>query len=286
METVHQKFGNWEIECMSDDGGRISVLKYKDANLLTNSPSVFRIPVKDYGEYETRPVFGYDDCFPSVSSCEHPTLGFQIKDHGDLCWLGWQVEVQENKLICSTVYDKFRIQFNRTLEFRGNVLIWKFDIVNLEKKHFEFLHVVHPLMPLNEIVKIELPNFKNASKRASSEKSVGQNATELNSYLLNIQTGNFEMLYLNNVQEGKVILHFKNGIKLQMDYDSILFPTLGIWWNNSGYPEEPGIERCECAFEPIPGTGDNLKTTFNDQQFLIVGPGKTFSWDFTWIVDN
>ena len=286
MDVVHQIFGNWETECMPLDGGRISALRYKGFNLLTCPSSVFEIPENDYGEYETRPVYGYDDCFPSVNSCEHPTLGFQIRDHGDLCWLKWQAEVRVNILHCYTLYDKFGIQFNRTLEFKKNTCKWKFDIVNLDERKFEFLHVVHPLMPLSEIAGIELPNFENARITESFEKGADFNLTGLSTFLMNIEPGNFEMLYLRNFREGKVVLHFKNGMKLQIMYNPSLFPTFGIWWNNSGYPEEPGLERCECAFEPIPGISDDLMKTYNAQQFLIVEPGKTFSWEYTWLMES
>lgn len=280
--ALSQHFGKWYVECIPNDGGRISSLRYDDHDLLTPPPPIFRPPVKDYGEYETRPVYGYDDCFPSVSSCKHPVLDYYIRDHGDLCWRSWQAGIGDNKLICSAEYDKTEVRFIRTLEFKDNMLIWKFDITNLSKKHFDFLHVVHPLIPLNDIARIEMPDFKNIKGITNSGEIEFYDSGALNTYLLNIHSGDFDMLFLQNIQKGNIILNLKNGIRLQMEYPANIFPTLGIWWNNSGYPAEKGIERCECAFEPVPGIDSDLGSSFDKGVFLTVVPGKTFSWEFLW----
>ncbi len=94
------KFGRWMIEYDLDNGARLNRLCFDKFDLLTTNPENFRPPSEDYGEYETRPVFGYDDCFPSVDQCNYPGMDWKIPDHGELCWLKWNVEAQGNRLIC------------------------------------------------------------------------------------------------------------------------------------------------------------------------------------------
>ena len=53
MKTIRTKSGNWYIEIIPDDGGRISVLKYDGYDLLTASPLSFSAPEKFYGDFET-----------------------------------------------------------------------------------------------------------------------------------------------------------------------------------------------------------------------------------------
>lgn len=286
MEKNQIQFGQWEVACFPDDGARISILKYNGFDLLTGPPSVFRSPSSDYGEYELRPVYGYDDCFPSVSACTHPTKGFSIRDHGDVCWQKWQVETQKNQLICKTGLYQEKIKFIRRMIFEKNSLDWKFEIINNSSECFEFLHVVHPLMPLKEIAWINLPEFENIYEEAHSRTLKVNSSEKLNEHLLNINSGDFEMLFLNKTNDGNLTIQFKNNLKLNMLWDSRQFPTLGIWWNNNGYPVENGIKRNECAFEPVPGNNSNLLSTYKEGKYLSVLSKQTFQWTFQWkIID-
>jgi len=90
------------------------------------------------------------------------------------------------------------------------------------------------------------------------------------------------MLLLKDIDAGSVKLGLQNNLNLQMTFDNKLFPTLGIWWNNRGYPEEAGLRRAECAFEPIPGASSNLFKSYNDGVCLAVEPGKSMHWEIVW----
>ena len=91
------------------------------------------------------------------------------------------------------------------------------------------------------------------------------------------------MLILKEITDGFVKLKFSNGLKLEIRFDHILFPTLGIWWNNKGYPEG-GQLRTECAFEPIPGTCSDLSKSFRDGVYLSVAPGEKLYWEVIWTI--
>jgi hypothetical protein len=58
--------GRWTLDCSLADGARIGRLQFDGIDLLTRAPAAFRPPAGDYGDYELRPVYGYDDCFPTV----------------------------------------------------------------------------------------------------------------------------------------------------------------------------------------------------------------------------
>jgi hypothetical protein len=70
---------------------------------------------------------------------------------------------------------------------------------------------------------------------------------------------------------------------LKIGFDHRVFPTLGIWWNNGGYPEG-GRLRTECAFEPIPGSCSDLSKSFDDGVYLSVDQGKPLVWEITWTI--
>lgn len=286
-KSINLKSGKWEVECIPEDGGRISKLLYNNKNLLTTSPESFRPPEKDYGEYEKRPVYGYDDCFPSVSECVHPVLNYPIRDHGDLCWLAWEVTAESNKLTGYAHCNKMEAYFSRILEFNEDELIWKYSIQNKSNQPQAFLHVVHPLMPLNDIKSISLPGYKTANEVTESNSVLSRDSSNLSQYLTSIPEGKFQMLFLNEISKGEVHLTFSGGMKIKMLFDHLLFPTLGIWWNNSGYPVEKGLERNECAFEPVPAKNSNLEDAYLDGRYLQTNAGNVFEWEMVWrIITN
>ncbi len=286
MKIIEADFGNWHIQCLPEDGGRISILKYAGQDLLTLNHPAFKPPDKFYGEYETRPVYGYDDCFPSVDPCIYPDEQFECRDHGELCWQKWQVNTNNNSLICYTKCDKPRVAFKRTLEFSKNKLTWRFEVTNESNKKINFLHVMHSLLPLERIESIQLPAFGKIAEENKKVDPYLKNAHEVANHLLSIKDGTYVMLLLKEISEGSIKLGLHKGITLHMSFDINLFPTIGIWWNKAGYPDEEGMQRTECAFEPIPGTCSNLSESFRNGVYLSVGRGKVFSWEIKWEIEN
>jgi hypothetical protein len=282
MKVFEAHIDKWYIHCLPDDGGRISVLQYAGKNLLTSIPVSFQPPAKDYGEYETRAVYGYDDCFPTVDPCIYPGQDSPGRDHGELCWRQWQVEKQNNEVICSVECPIPKALFRRTLEFTDNRLKWKFNMTNLSESGFPFLHVMHALMPLSEIQQIDLPCFDRVIDERTSEQIDFSSPEELERYLMKIKPGNFGMFLLRNPCMGFYKVKFRNGLTMKVVYNIDLFPTLGIWWNHSGYPDEKGLRRSEFALEPIPGSSSNLEISWDDGIFLKAEPEKSISWDINW----
>jgi len=287
MKIIEANIGNWYLQCIPKDGARISVLRYEGQDLLTANPPSFKVPDKIHGEYESRPVYGYDDCFPTVDPCIYPDNQQEGRDHGELCWLEWDVQVEGNKLICSVDCLHPNVTFSRILDFAGNKLSWFFQIENTSATKLDFLHVMHPLLPLGQIRSIELPGYSSCFDEINLHELPLKFPLQVSGHLIEVESGFYEMLLLKNIDAGSVKLGFQNNTNLRISFDNKLFPTLGIWWNNAGYPDEAGLRRTECAFEPIPGTCSNLSKSFNDGSYLSVEPGKTLTWIIEWeIHDN
>lgn len=283
MEILKADFNNWHIQYIPDDGARIEILKYEHHDLLVSIPYLFITPDRFYGEYETRPVYGYDDCFPTVDPCLYPEGEHQCRDHGELCWQKWNTEVIGNCLVCSTECLKPRVSFKRILRFEGNNLTWRFEVAALSDERSVFLHVMHALLPVQQVTSLNIPECRIIYDEINSDEPGLKSSAEVGEYLQAFQPGSFSMLLLKDISDGFVSLSFRNGLKLDIRFDHVLFPTLGIWWNNGGYPEG-GQLRTECAFEPIPGTCSDLSKSFRDGVYLSVEPGKPMIWEVTWTV--
>lgn len=275
------EYGKWVAEYDLQDGARIGRLTYADVELVTTKPKTFNTPKTDYGLYETRPVFGYDDCFPSVEQSMYPGRNWEIPDHGELCWLSWNLEIQANRMIFFVESKELPVQFRRVLEFGESTLIWKFEVINTGDIPLPFQHVIHPLMPLNDVTDIEIPEYESLNNDRGEEFFL-KNPGAVKDFLLNIIPGDFHMLFVQGTKHGEIGWTLKDTLYIRIIYPLEMFPAIGIWWNNSGYPDEDGCRRNECAFEPIPGRSSTLSDACADGLALIAEPGKPFTWEITW----
>jgi hypothetical protein len=260
-------------------------LSYRGFNLLTTAPTAFKLPDNDYGQYENRPVYGYDDCFPSVSECLYPKSDWVVPDHGEVCWLPFTVEEKTDSLLFSVKSQNLPLILKRKLHFNEHVLLWSFEVQNLGSETLPFQHIIHPLMPLNEIVGIDAPGFVSVMEDIQKECLPIKTSDQLEGYLLNMPRESATMLFLRGIKKGLFKLRFKNGLILEVRFPIELFPTLGIWWNNHGYPYEDGIRRNECAFEPIPGPNSSLEDAYKEGSSLFVAPNQRLKWNFKWLLE-
>jgi hypothetical protein len=286
MRAVRLQHGDWEVECLPTDGARLSLLRYAGRDLLTGAPAHFRPPTRDFGEYETRPVYGYDDCFPSVDSGDFPEhAGMRVRDHGELCWLPWDVSATGSRLDCRARSEILpALHFRRSLIFADKSITWEFEVLNEGTVAVPFLHVMHALMPLDEVVALEFPAFRAIVDEMNDAVLDLSGPRQCAEFLLTRPRGTAEMLLLRDLSARRAAVTFKNGLELEVAFPPKLFPTLGIWWNNGGYPDENGCRRVECALEPIPGTSSSLAKAYREGTHLTAPPGGRASWQVIWSV--
>lgn len=277
------QFEKWLVEYTTEDGARLNRLSFDNYDLITTEHESFRPPSKDYGEYENRPVYGYDDCFPSVEVSNFPNKEWRIPDHGEICWLSWDTIAKSDSLISTVRSKELPIIFKREMNFSKSGIIWKFEVKNEGDKTIPFQHVMHPLMPLDEIVDFKLPNFNSLHDDINNKIIEELNNPEAaKKYLLNQKVGSANMLFLQNIEDGEMSWTYKNGLHLKVSFSKKSFPSIGIWWNNSAYPDEDGCRRNECAFEPIPGLNSSLMENYNNGTCLSVLRGETLTWQISW----
>src|SRR5690625_124686 len=279
------RYRKWLAEYLPDDGGRLSRLCYDDVDLLTTEPATFQPPSEDYGAYETRPVYGYDDCFPSVEPSLMPGSQVEIPDHGELCWLEWRGSAENDRLNFQVDSRLFPVRFTRSIQFKERELVWDFNIHHYGGKTIPFQHVIHPLLPLSRITSISLPRFRSVMDDEGAPIPI-EDPSALEEHLLQVPTGEKRMLFLQELETSEVGWTMESGLAVTMRFPLNHFPTLGIWWNNLAYPDEDGRRRDECAFEPVPGTSSHLGIILIDRTCLVLEPGETFSWQMSWEVDG
>ena len=281
-ESRYYRFGPWEVACLPHDGGRLSKLRYAEQNLLTEPPVSFRAPQKDYGHYELRPVYGYDDCFPTVDSCPFPESDWMVPDHGELCWMPWKVQEGDKELTFTVRSQKLPITFQRLMRFQDDSLAWQFEVTNSGDTSLPFLHVMHPLTSLSEVTDIELPEFASVVETYRQSSLAGFTSQQMRDWLLSLPEGETAMLFLQGVREARFVLTFLTGVRLEAHFPLSLFPTLAVWWNRGGYPDEEGCRRTECAFEPDPGSNSTLADVYQEGLHLVAPARGALQWTVRW----
>jgi len=276
------KWGPWQVEYRPEDGGRLSRLSFKGYDLLTKEPLNFRPPLMDCGDYEKRPVYGYDDCFPSIGACPYPGTGLYIPDHGEICWLPWNVSAEGNTLDFYVGSTMLPLMFRRKMTFNDSSIDWDFEVINNGDFPLPFQHSMHALMRTKEIVWLDLPAFDSVFDWNRKETMPLFNPQGVREFLLGLPDGSVEMLFLRNINIGQLAWSYSNGMKVQLEFPEKHFPTLGIWWNKSGYPDEDGLRRDECAFEPIAGLTAVLSHEHANGNSLSVDRDRGFKWRAVW----
>jgi len=274
--------GPWTVAYTPEDGGRLTRLAYRGYDLLTAAPVDFRPPAADYGIYETRPVYGYDDCFPSVRPSPYPGSEKQVPDHGELWQLEWEVLASENQLQFQVKSELIPVRFTRRMHFSDHTLRWQFQVENLNENPLPFLHVIHPMMRLEEIQDIGFPAFNRVYDEIQEQDLPLDSPDAVTKFLLNRDRGTANMIYLKDIHGQAIQWGYHNGLRIRMQYDDALFRSVGIWWNRAGYPDEDGLRRTECAFEPIPGNSDHLQTSAADKSCFMIAPQEEMTWEVTW----
>lgn len=286
--------GPWTVACTPEDGGRLTSLRHGGTDLLTGAPTAFRPPAADHGRYEMRPVHGYDDCFPSVDACAWPEGGWQVPDHGELCWLPAEVtQPAPDRLEFAFASRALPVRFVRAMRFGASELEWAFRVENCGDRPLAFLHVMHALLPVVRVTIHRLPRFASCVDEVSGLAAACRQPEEVAGLLRGVR-GAARMLLLRGVEEGRVVLALDGADgrpasrrRLTVLFPAALFPTLGIWWNAGGYPDEDGRRREECAFEPLSGPRSSLAACRSAGGTVLSAPaGGAVEWTILWRVES
>ncbi len=169
--------------------------------------------------------------------------------------------------------------------FSKTALEWIFIVTNRGDAKIPFIHVMHALLPLAEVVNVELPAFGEVVDEVSGNVVSFRDARELADALSRKRRG-AEMYLLRGVTRGQYAVRFRSGQTLRVTYPAEMFPTLGIWWNHEGHPDEDGLRRMECALEPIAGRWSSLEKSLAEGDVQTVEPGRSTTWTIRWEIET
>lgn len=278
---------DWEIAC-DDDGGRLTRVAWRGQELLTPSPPT-PLPVGErcriWGEFETRPVFGYDDCWPSLEVSAWPGRAQTVRDHGELCWRKWELVAAEQGLV-ATACEPDDWRFTRQLSCRDKTLRFDFAATNDGPRPLTMGWAGHALLPPASVLNMSLPQCEAVSQAwpAAPLRDAPAYAEGVWPFLRELR-GEAVMLVLEHCATPALALDLGTA-RWTITIEGVTRPSLGLWYNRDGYPPEPGLMREEFGVEWMLTAQCLLQDAATKGEALILAPGETFRWAVTWIIEE
>jgi len=273
------------VECDSDDGGRLASIAWNGRELLTRPHlpgGVFSAPSAEFGEYESRPVFGYDDCWPSLQCSPWDGLGCTIRDHGELCWRKWNLR-ENNGFLSGFVSDDGQgWVFQRDISARDNLLRFEFGCLNTGTSPLPMHWTGHVLVPPAAIDELHLPDFRAIRQDYPWESDLDlRTPEEVWSHLRGLPEGSATFVILSGLRSRELRIYLA-----EMDWHWTLVglenPALGLWYNRRGFPQPEALARDEFGIEWMTENVCSLEDAIRVGKAVILEPGEALKWRMEW----
>ena len=235
-----------------------------------------------YGPVES---LGWDECFPSVSPCEHKDWKGTIRDHGILWGRHWRVRSGNGESTASFDGDGFR--FQRRLRLLQDGLVAHYSVRNTASSAFEYMWSQHCLLATRPGDELHLNGIGNlrvsGGMRGGAEIEPGRVEWPIldeSGFDLREVRGSDADFFVKMYGEvsGEAISGVAGpdgGITFCHSGDTL--PYLGIWLDYGGWQRDASIH--QVAFEPTTAGADHLADAVRFGQSRRLEPGIQDEWE-------
>jgi hypothetical protein len=155
-------------------GGRMVSLRDKriDHEFLFQQAETNYVRAEYGGPMANNQAAGYDDMFPTISSCYYqhfPWEGTAVPDHGEVWSLDWDMVKQESSVLLSVhgIRFPYRLIRRATMPVENQIRL-DYKLENLSGFPMSYLWSAHPLLRVEEGARIMLPEECRVATTASS----------------------------------------------------------------------------------------------------------------------
>lgn len=212
---------------------------------------------------------GWDECFPTVSSCASAP-----RDHGDL-W-GRPVRMEGSEAI----WDGPGWRFRRRLRAEGARLWARYRVENTGAVPLPWMWSQHLLVDPRPGDRIVLDGFDTVIRGGEPvdwPHIAGRDLTRCGG----IEDGFAVKLYAR-ARPGQVTAAVQGPDGgLALGWDGAAMPALGLWLDYGGWPPPPGAPVVQVALEPTTACADDLDSALTRGEGRYLSPGATEAWTIT-----
>lgn len=273
------------VDILPEVGGKIAQIHYKasQCNLLIPPQRPYR-PIPIDGDWLKHDTSGMDDCFPNVAAGtypEPPWSGAKLPDLGEWTHLVWSIEKSERgELVMRAEGHALPYTAIKAIRFADeHTLHFSYSVVNHGPHSFRYLWSAHPLIAVGERFELEFPHgdltFRLFPPTADSFTWPNFKGTQLSNDW--IPSGTTLKIFVTGFSQGTCELALPNHT-LRFAFDTHVLPSVGIWFNNFGFPRD-GNRPFRCiAVEPCT-TSSDLLDHLDASAYAQVPPRATALWE-------
>jgi len=224
-------------------------------------------------DFATSTLVGWDECLPTIAPCLHQ--GRHLPDHGEVWSVPWAIDWDAWRRGHSKTAVKLQLSpldFERTIELRGNVIHLRYQLTNRAAVAEKFLWAMHALAPTPPGGSLELtPEARQ--QLGNPPWLAGMNFEK--SEPACVKT------YAGPLDEGRAaILNSASGDRLTFRWDTRLNDTVGVWLTRGGWHGHHHV-----ALEPSNGYPDDLTTAELHGRCGIISANARLEWEVAMQID-
>jgi galactose mutarotase-like enzyme len=259
---------------LPDRGSKMASLLYKPDNveLLWQPPDGCYPPARYADPYDARHATGFDEMFPSISSCHYeayPWAGTTIPDHGEVWSMPWAWTIEHDEVSLEVYGVRFPYRLNKRIRLQPNCVEIAYQATNLSCFDMDFLWAAHPLFSVSPGVEIAVPPDMGSIVNAAAGPRLPEYGQVYS--FPHCQSANGATLELNRVPPyngtGYQKYYFsgpsvdgwcelrspRNGLSVRLAFPVQEVPYLGMWVNEGGWNGQYNM-----APEPATGAMDRI----------------------------
>jgi hypothetical protein len=236
---------------------------------------------------------GFDECLPSVASCESIAGQAPVPDHGDLWRISWNVESHDEGIVLRADATSRPLRLIRRATLQGASLVLDYELLNLSNYPTTWLWSAHPLLRVDAGDRIVLPS---EIKEVTVEYSAGDLVMRNNSIAWpRTQTSLGGVVDLSRVGEkdGRTAYKFfarmgragwgalyreKVGQGVVVRFDPGTLPFLGLWICAGAWPAKGAEKQYTVALEPTTSNVDSLASAERNGTARSLGARERCQW--------
>lgn len=236
---------------------------------------------------------GFDECLPTVSSCESIGDELPAPDHGDLWRRAWHVDSREGGITLHADAQSRPLRLTRRASLEGATLLLDYHLHNRADQPATWLWSAHPLLSVEAGDRVVLPcNITEVSVHYSSAGVFERGTTIAWPHARSVEGAAIDLshvgeqdgvtahkLFARDGQSGWCALYrHKTGRGLVLRFDPSALPFLGLWLCSGAWPETDAEKQYAVALEPTTSDDDSLASAERKGTARRLGPGESYLW--------
>jgi hypothetical protein len=283
-----------EVRILPAFGGKITSLR----SALTGEEFLLP-PLQGYHRVSSTANFdeseggGFDECLPSVASCECIAGEAPVPDHGDLWRISWNVDSQDEGILLRADATSRPLRLTQCATLQKSSLVLDYELFNLSDSPATWLWSAHPLLRVDAGDRIVLPSEIEEVKVEYSASDLVMRNRSIAWPRAHSSLGGVVDLSKVGEKDGRTahklfarmgksgwgaLYREKVGQGLVVRFEPSTLPFLGMWICAGAWPATGVEKQYTVALEPTTSNVDSLASAKRNGTSRSLGARERYRW--------